>query len=301
MLNFLKKPYPYNPFTKKDILSSFLIGCFVAFFLLVFQPFGISMWTTEHRVLKIIGFGLVSFVCPVIFKAFLVVFIKKSKPEETWVIWKEILVLVFALLFIAIGNLVYAGFICIVSYSLSDLFLAFLTTFLLGIFPITANIVIKHNRFLALNQKEALHMEQEVKEYQLRTQHDLLEQKEISVLPKTEPLTLISENGKDVLQLNFADLLYIESADNYCEVVFLKNNAVTKHLIRASLKLLESQIKFSFIIRCHRSYIVNLKQVEHIKGNAQGYKMDFKYGPPYTVPVSRNYGKVLFERLELLK
>lgn len=301
MQSFFKKPYPYNPFTKKDLLSSFLIGCFVAFFLLVFQPFEISMWKTEYRSLKILGFGLVSFICPVIFKVLLVVLIKKSRPEETWVVWKEILALVFALLFIAIGNLVYAGFISIVSYSLNDLLLAFLTTFLLGIFPITANIVIKYNRFLALNQKEAQHMEHEVKEYQLRTETHVLDQKEVPILSKTEQLVLISENEKDTLELGANDLLYIESADNYCEVVFLKNNTVTKHLIRASLKLLESQITVSYIIRCHRSYIVNLKQVDHIKGNAQGYKIDFKQGMDYMVPVSRNYGKVLFERLESLK
>lgn len=300
MQSFFKKPYPYNPFTQRDVLSSFFIGCFVAFFLLVFQPFGISLWKTEYRVLKIIGFGLVSFICPVIFKAILVLLIKKTKPEETWVIWKEILALLFALLFITIGNLVYAGLIGIILFSFNVFMLAFLATFLLGLFPITANIVIKHNRFLALNQKEAQHMEQEVKEYQLRTEHSVPEQKEIPVLSETEQLILISENGKDVLELTPADLLYVESADNYCEVVFLKNNAVTKHLIRASLKLLESQIQVSFILRCHRSYIVNLKQVEHIKGNAQGYKIDFKCGSN-TVPVSRNYSKILFERIESLK
>jgi DNA-binding LytR/AlgR family response regulator len=48
--------------------------------------------------------------------------------------------------------------------------------------------------------------------------------------------------------------------------------------------------KFKNIIRCHRSYIVNLENIENISGNLQGYQLNFKQ---YTeqVPVSRSYTK----------
>jgi DNA-binding LytR/AlgR family response regulator len=97
------------------------------------------------------------------------------------------------------------------------------------------------------------------------------------------------------------ELLFIESADNYSNIVFYRNNKVNKQLLRGSLKRIESQITFPFIVRCHRSYIVNLKMINHIKGNAQGYRIDFKVELKDTIPVSRNYSKALFERLESLK
>jgi DNA-binding LytR/AlgR family response regulator len=332
MLPFLSKPYPFNPLSRKDSLSSFLIGCFVAFFLLVFQPFGISLWETPHRFLKILGFGLVSFLCPVIFKLVLMLVIRARKPEENWNVWKEILSLIVVLLFIALGNMVYGNLIGIATLSFGQLAMAVSATFLLGLFPVTANVALKYNRFQALNQKEAQRLEQEVKGYQhrLEMQEEIPGNKNRETLeeitgdiaeepdPKTtdlnededlpdrkglnapDQLILVAENEKDRLEVSSEDLLYIESADNYSAVVFLSKGNISKQLIRASLKRIESQIGLPYMIRCHRSYIVNLKQISTIKGNAQGYKIEFKTASASQVPVSRNYGKLLFEKLEAM-
>lgn len=301
MQSFFNKPYPHNPLTKKESITSAFIGVFVAFFLAIFQPFGISHWETDHRFLKIIGFGVVSFICTLSVKAVLALVLKPSKAEERWNVWKEILALLITLLFIAFGNLIYADTIEVVSFGINELFRAILVTFLLGIFPITANIFIKYNRYLSLNQKEALQMEQEVIDYQQRLKVAVTESTQDRIVPIPKRLRLISENEKEVLEMEPDDLLYIESADNYSEVIFLKDGTITKQLIRTSLKRIESHINISSIIRCHRSYIVNLKQVAHIKGNAQGYKINFKSGTEHTIPVSRNYGKILLDGLKSLK
>lgn len=300
MWPFLSKPYPYNPLSGKDILSNFLVGCFVAFFLLVFQPFGIALWETPYRFWKILGFGFVSFLCPVIFKLGLVWLPSRNRPEESWVVWKEILTLVFVLLFIALGNMVYGNLIGIATISFVQLALTVFATFLLGIFPVTANVALKFNRFQALNQKEALHIEQEVKSYQQRT--EVQPQPGID-LPAdgTVLMALIAENEKDRLELKPEDLLYIESADNYSNIVFLKEGTISRQLIRASLKRLETQIAVPYIIRCHRSYIVNIRQAKDVSGNAQGYRIGFKPAGVDPVPVSRNYGKEVLAHLEAMR
>ena len=293
MLSFFKKPYPYDTLSLRDIYSNFLIGCFVAFFLTVFQPFDIPLWQTDHKILKLIGFGFVSFICPLIFRVISVTVLKKQRPEETWIVWKETLGLLLVLMFIAFGNLCYGNIIGISHFNVQELLFAMIATFLLAIFPITANVALKYNRFVTLNQKDAELMETEVLEYQQRN--------EVKVNAEKERLLLIAENEKDTLDLKPEELLYIESADNYSNVVFIENNKVTKQLIRGSLKRLESQITFPYILRCHRSYIVNLKQINHIKGNAQGYRIEFKTELSDTIPVSRNYSKALFESLKTLK
>lgn len=302
MFSFLKKPYPYNLFSLKEILSNFFIGCFVAFFLIVFEPFGVSIWETDYKLLKLLGFGFVSFICPIIFRLVSTNILKKQNPEETWMVWKETLSLLLVLVFIAFGNLVYANFIKISYFNFQQFALALPATFLLGMFPIIANVAIKYNRFIILNQKEAHEMELEVLEFQQRneTKH-LTNLEEITPLPLQEVLVFVADNEKDKLEIKPEELLYIESADNYSNVVYIKNTHVNKQLIRSSLKRLETQITFPFILRCHRSYIVNLKQINHIKGNAQGYRIEFKTELSDTIPVSRSYSKALFESLESFK
>ncbi len=300
MFSFLKKPYPYYSFSFRDVYSNFLIGCFVAFFLIVFQPFGISIWQTDHKLLKLMGFGFVSFICPLVFRLISTTIFKKQNPEETWTVWKETLGLLLVLVFIAFGNLCYGNLIRISHVNFQELLLALAATFLLGIFPIAANVILKYNRFLTLNQKDAELMEAEVLDFQNRVEVEN-PIKEYVEKPTNEMLILIAENEKDKIELKPEELLYIESADNYSNIVFYRNNKVNKQLLRGSLKRLESQITFPFIIRCHRSYIVNLKLINHIKGNAQGYRIEFKFELKDTIPVSRNYSKALFERLESLK
>lgn len=301
MFSFLKKPYPYYSFSFRDVYSNFFIGCFVAFFLIVFQPFGVSIWETDYKILKLLGFGFVSFICPLIFRFISTSIFKKQNPEETWTVWKETLGLLLVLVFIAFGNLCYGNLIRMSHVNFQELLLALTATFLLGLFPITANVLLKYNRFVTLNQKDAELMEAEVIDFQNRVEVESPIIKENQVDLKEDLLILIAENDKDRFELKPEELLFIESADNYSNIVFYRNNKVNKQLLRGSLKRIESQITFPFIVRCHRSYIVNLKMINHIKGNAQGYRIDFKVELKDTIPVSRNYSKALFERLESLK
>ena len=108
---------------------------------------------------------------------------------------------------------------------------------------------------------------------------------------------LPAENNKDTFELKAESLLYIESINNYCELVSYENNALKKQLIRSTLKRIESQINGSSLLRCHRAFIVNLHFVSHIDGNAQGYRISLK-GAEKIIPVSRQYGKAILERLK---
>jgi DNA-binding LytR/AlgR family response regulator len=301
MFSFLKKPYPYNVFSLKEVWSTFLIACFVSLFLIVFQPFDISIWKTDYKLLKLIGFGGVSFICTLLFRVTSQLILKNHKPEENWTVGKEVMALTLVVVFIAFGNLCYSNFIRISYFGLKELSFALVATLLLAFFPIMANITLKYNRFLALNQKDAELMETEVLEFQQRQDEPVPRTTEAPEPEIIKFLVLVSENEKEKIELDPDNLFYIESADNYSNVVYFNDQKIIRQLIRGSLKRIESQIDIPYIIRCHRSYIVNLKQVDHIKGNAQGYKIDFKKGLMDTISVSRNYSKTLFERLESLK
>ena len=70
-----------------------------------------------------------------------------------------------------------------------------------------------------------------------------------------------------------------------------------KPLLRSSLSRLEKQIDQPHIVRCHRSYVVNINRVERVTGNAQGYKLHLFAGQ-FLIPVARQYNESLVAGLK---
>ena len=64
--NILFRPYPFKMLDLNEVRFYIVIGIFVAFFLIVFQPFGISLWQTPFKILKLSGYGFASFLMPLI-------------------------------------------------------------------------------------------------------------------------------------------------------------------------------------------------------------------------------------------
>jgi len=298
--NFLKRPYPYDTAIKKDLLTNFCIGVFIAFFLIVFQPFGIAEWQTPHKLMKLLAFGGISFIVPSLINLLMYVGFDARQQEQAWMVWKEIVVLLLVLMGIALGNLWLAHVFCLVQISMFNFFLAIVVTVLIGVFPITASVLLKYNRYRQLNERTAQMMEEELVGFQQKIKPAAQEPALAKVIEATaQTLRLVAENEKDVLIITEEQLLYIESADNYSAIIYLDANFQRqKQLLRSSLKRLEEQLQRPQILRCHRSFLVNLMAVEHIDGNAQGYRLRFHLIED-TIPVSRAYGKEILSRLKL--
>src|ERR1700741_3746184 len=231
MFSTLKKPYPFTGNIKRYFISNFFIGCFVALFLIVFQPFGTAFWETDNKTLKLAGFGLVSFIIP----SFLSIFV--------------------ILCFIAMGNLVYGKLLGIMPLTLKAYFGALLTTCLIGVFPVTAHVLFKQKRLQKVNEEEAGKINEQLKTRELfqETIIPVTGEKEIALdEEKIDPpaqLALLAENGKDKLMLAPDELICIAAADNYSTIYYLEKGLKKKMLIRSSLKRLESQISGKKIIR----------------------------------------------------
>jgi len=66
-----------------------------------------------------------------------------------------------------------------------------------------------------------------------------------------------------------------------------EGHAVQKKLKRISISDLETQLSgIPSVIRTHRSYLINLRHIHRISGNAQGYKLELN-GVDEAVAVSR--------------
>jgi LytTr DNA-binding domain len=295
MLRFLSQPYPFEANDlRKSLIRNAFIGIFIAFFLIVFQPLGTDLWQTNYKTIKLLGYGFVSFLMPSLLHTLSYFSFDRQKINDKWVIWKEILFLMLTLVFVAVGNLIYANFLKLTNFSFSAFVGTLFSVAIIGVLPILAGVIAKYNRFVALNTKEAAEIDTNLQSYQQAQQI----QPESNIAPQT--ITLLAENEKDSISFVVHDFVYIESADNYANIAFLKNNKLQKELLRGTLKRFESQLHDAQITRCHRSYIVNLHHAETITGNAQGYRLTLRYAD-IVVPVARNYGAGILEKVTLKK
>lgn len=291
MLSFLNKPYPHTDNTQKNLIASLLIGVFVAFFLIVFQPFGLSQWEDEHKFMKLAGYGMVSCVIPILMYAGLSL-LPKKELEDNWKVWKELMNITAVILCIAAGNLFYSDLVGIGSITFKNYVTFIGLTFAIGIFPITLGVITKYNRFRKLNEATASRINAVLARQPVMGSSATEEQKGV---------VLVAENEKDHFKAGPHELLYLEAADNYTEIAYLKAGAAKKVLLRGSLKRMEQQLlPFPFLVRCHRAFIVNLENVTQIEGNAAGYRLSLR-NTSNQVPVSRTFGPEITEKLNRIR
>ncbi|MBC3540689.1 LytR/AlgR family response regulator transcription factor [Rufibacter sediminis] len=276
MFSFLRQPYPLSELTlSKSLLHSVLFGAIIAFTLIVFQPFGSYNWHHPSKNPILAGYGVVAAVSVFLnFYAF-----RRMLPwlfrEPAWSVGKEI---VWNLAHFGTGGFlctVYGSLAGVMPFSLDQILYMSFIAFLMGLVP--AILLVMINYVYLLQKYRPLEP----------TGKKEAPAPEVS-RPEENDLTLLAENGKDSLRLLARDLLFIEASDNYCTVFHVEDGKLQKALLRSSLSRLENQITHPAMLRCHRSYLVNLNRVQTVSGNAQGYKLHFE-GTDQLVPVARSY------------
>ena len=269
-----------------------LIGVFVGLFLLVFQPFGIADWVTPHKTLKILGYGVVSFVVTAIHFLLWPRLFPATFSDRVWTVGKAILLIGTNILFVTVANQFYSIYLTGDRPGVSGWLNMLAVTCLIGIFPaigaVIAGYVIRLRRYVRQAAALPIHVPAPAVAEPVPVE-----------LTETTSLTLVADNEKDALTLHPGELLYIESSDNYCTVVYLKDGQPVKPLLRSSLSRLEGQIDRADVVRCHRSFVVNLDRVEKVTGNAQGYKLHLFDGQ-FQIPVARKYNDSLVAQLKAL-
>jgi DNA-binding LytR/AlgR family response regulator len=98
------------------------------------------------------------------------------------------------------------------------------------------------------------------------------------------------EKGEQKITIMLENLLYIESSDNYVTIHYLNKSKLSHFLIRNTLKWMDENLtKNSQLVRCHRSYIVNLDNVKVLRKNKGGIFMELDVVNTPDIPVSNSY------------
>lgn len=271
---YLLKPYPKLD-NKWVILV--LIPLIVSLFMVTFQPFGLQLLTHEHKNLLLLGYGLVSFVVLAIDMYILPLIFPGLFRESRWFVISELLYLLWIVLSIAIGNYIYSIVFSIANWhGLYGLFVFTGFTFAVALIPIFGIIIISHNILLKKNLAGAGEISR------------LLSERKDSE-NKGNSLLLTSRNKNHSIETSVIQLVCIESEGNYVNTWCIEEGKIMERVLRNTIKNTEQELQGADgLFRCHRAYIVNLRYVEQVEGNSQGYRIHLKYINKQ-IPVSRSY------------
>ncbi len=284
MFKILKQPYPFGEKSNfRLLLQSIGEGTFIALFLILFQPFGVTEWHDPNKNWYLAGYGLVTTLCGIILRFIIFKTFPKYHNESSWNIGKEILSILLLILMVAFGNVLLSKIAFNLSISFSSFLWMLVGVMIIGIFPATFGVMLNYIVQLKKYNQPIV------------VQHHSVSELSNESVSENKTLKLIAENEKDSIELSTDSLYFIESSDNYSTIYYEKQGKLQKELLRSSLTRLEGQISAENIVRCHRSFIVNLDKVEKVTGNAQGYKLHLE-APELLVPVARKYTEVV-ERL----
>lgn len=288
MLSIFNQPTPLYTDTKKNLIRYFWVGCFIALFLIIFQPFGTANVKMDYKNLFLSGYGIISFLVLSIVIIGLPWLFPTTIVEEKWVVWKQILLLIFALSLTLLACYIYQALWFGWTISFIKFWYFFITVLPISIFPCVLIGMLDYIYQLQKHQAVANNFNQQVKP-------------KATDEPKATEETLLNfkdENDKLDFVLHLNQLVFIKAANNYVEINYLENEQIKKYLLRNSIRNIEAQLAYPSIKRCHRSYLVNMDKAGRITGNAQGYKIHFPFTVDFVVPVSRGKGK---ELLAILK
>ena len=131
----------------------------------------------------------------------------------------------------------------------------------------------------------------------LRLTAKLKQAQEPSEEVQPEMFNFYDERGELKLSVKPEMVYYIESADNYVQICYLNQGKLEKLMLRNSLKNIEWRFHDKGLVRCHRSYIVNMSQVKMFKRQDSEVILDFGDKRIQGIPVSKGFGESVLSKL----
>lgn len=99
------------------------------------------------------------------------------------------------------------------------------------------------------------------------------------------------ERGELKLSVKPNSCYYLESADNYVQIYYTNAGKLQSMMIRNSMKNIEWRFQDTQLVRCHRSYIVNVGLVQAVRRIEGDMVLDFGEDKIHPIPVSKAYAE----------
>ena len=102
-------------------------------------------------------------------------------------------------------------------------------------------------------------------------------------------IQILDEKGEMRLSVRRENLVLIESADNYVCVYYLNGDKTKKSMVRNTLSRVAEHLQGSRIVRCHRSYMINLDHAKVLHRDKEGVFIELGIEGMPDIPISRTY------------
>jgi hypothetical protein len=283
---FLRQPFPFETPVIPVLLVSATVGLFVSVFLLVFKPFGSGQYILEGRAWVIWGYGTVTFLVLAVNRIAGPAVLPGVLNEARWTVFKDLGLQCWNILSIGAANMLFASALGAEKIRLLAVPVHLLQALAVGFFPLCLGVISTQMVLFKRSAESTRRMNESLM---------ALESRKSQPDPGQETVALSAEGGKERIEIRLSDLLMIKSIDNYVEIYIAVESHIRKHILRSSLKRIEQDLKDRpFIFKCHRAFLVNVRNIHRVAGDSQGYKLIFE-GIEFEVPVSRNTSKDLFK------
>ncbi len=275
-MNFsiLSQAYPFNSSLKSKLLNPLIFGAFVALFLILFQPFGLSNYQADSKTWELLGYGLITTLSLQLNYLLFITFFPKWYSKKTWTVGKNILFTIYVFFFIGLSNLLYSSYLGFLHLDYNGFLFYQGVTITIGSIPVTISTLTNYNRKLknALAEAAVLNVSMSSK-----------------TINRHQEIEIPSKNKKENLIISLDNLLAVSAIENYVEIYYLEGE-LQKKMVRNTLKNIKEVLSnFNYIQQCHRSYLVNLEKITEFNGNAQGLSLNFGNDVELQIPVSRKF------------
>lgn len=252
---------------KNTLLQVFFTALFAFFFINIYRPFGAGEWYDVRWWAFIMASGglVLAGMIVIILSRLLMFAVKRRKPISVsyYVLMVTSEVLLMGALYAILELIVLGG---IRPFGVL-LYVAIQNTSLILLIPYAMSLL-----YFAWREKK---MSLEALVRQIRNR----------------PRFILFKDENDVLRLTLksSDLIYLEASDNYVLIHFQAGATVKSYLLRNTLKRLERVLDGFPLLRCHRSFMVNMHRVKMLKRDKGQFKLWMDEEGGIAIPVSRSY------------
>lgn len=253
ILKFLNKDFDLLDNRKDRLLMIVICLAFSVLFINIFVPFNINRWTSDSGIILFLRLSSYGVIVSGVFlftqfplrKWFGILHFK----IKTYILWILIELSLISLVYIFLYGNPVGNFLNDFTFSIKYTFLGILIPYVFSLLYIYYQK--QKSEIKTLNTK-------------------------IKFPDKTKLTTFKDENENVKFSVVNSDLLFLESTDNYVTVYYLNNGKVHRNLIRNTLKRLEDNNLPKNLIRCHRSYIVNIQNIEFVRKARKNLQIKLK-------------------------
>ena len=283
-MNFFSQYIPKYLLTKRSLtIMVTSTAAFAFFFVIIYKPFNVEHWAEVSRfvfIACVLGIVLLGMSIAAISRVIMCYYAKKhSITYLKYIAWVFVELVLMSIAFTICSTL--TG----VQLDIAEAFeKSLLNTSLILLIPYIVSIT-------ALPLQDRNERLRQIEDDYDKAMQQRAEGKGI--------ISLYDERGELQLSVAKDNLLYIESADNYINIWYMKGNLPKKLMLRNTLKRTTELLADTHVMRCHRGFMVNMEQVKVLRREKDCFFLELGIEGVKDIPVSKTYSDAVMKWLSM--